>query len=295
MKIVFVLNKIDLVPREVLQKWLDYLRKEYPTIAFKASTQKQNKLSRTHDMGPAENAPKGFLKNDTCLGADSLIKLLKNYSRSEDIKRAITVGIIGYPNVGKSSIINSLKRVRAAKVGSTPGMTKQSQEFQLDKNIKLLDSPGIIFSSGQLDSDVILRNAIRVEKLDDPITPVLSVINRCRKEQLTSKYNIKDFKDANDFLTQLAQATGKLKKGNKPNLEETAKMILRDWNSGKIPFFTLPPKEEKEFTNKDKHDYKELDKEIDNCEDLISLKDAFKKDFIPMKSSNFILEKIQED
>jgi len=174
-------------------------------------------------------------------------------------------------------------------------MTKQSQEFQLDKNIKLLDSPGIIFSSGQLDSDVILRNAIRVEKLDDPITPVLSVINRCRKEQLTSKYNIKDFKDANDFLTQLAQATGKLKKGNKPNLEETAKMILRDWNSGKIPFFTLPPKEEKEFTNKDKHDYKELDKEIDNCEDLISLKDAFKKDFIPMKSSNFILEKIQED
>jgi len=110
MKIVFVLNKIDLVPREVLQKWLDYLRKEYPTIAFKASTQKQNKLSRTHDMGPAENAPKGFLKNDTCLGADSLIKLLKNYSRSEDIKRAITVGIIGYPNVGKSSIINSLKK-----------------------------------------------------------------------------------------------------------------------------------------------------------------------------------------
>lgn len=291
MKIVFILNKIDLVPREVLQKWLSYLRQEYPTIAFKASTQKQQKISRSNDIGPAENAPKGFLKNDTCLGADSLIKLLKNYSRSEDIKRAITVGIIGYPNVGKSSIINSLKRVKAAKVGSTPGVTKQSQEFQLDKNIKLLDSPGIIFSSGQLDSDVILRNAIRVEKLQDPITPVLSIINRCRKEQLTSKYKIKDFKDGNDFLLQLSISRGKLKKGSKPNLEESARMVIRDWNSGKIPFFTLPPLTDKEL----KVESTDLDYEINNCEELLTLKDAFKQDFIPMKSSSMENNKVQFD
>jgi nuclear GTP-binding protein len=289
-RIVFILNKIDLVPKEVLQKWLTYLRKEHATVAFKASTQQQkNHISRSGDTGPAENAPVGFLRADGCLGADSLLKLLKNYSRSEDIKRNITVGIIGYPNVGKSSIINSLKRVRAAKVGSTPGVTKQSQEFQLDKHIKLLDSPGIIFSSGQLDSDVILRNAIRVEKLKDPVEPVVSIVNRCRKEQLTSRYGVKDFKDATHFLEELATLRGKLKKGNVPNIEETARLVLRDWNTGKIPFFTLPPKDDNEI--------EEVTDEVLLEEGLMTMKDAFKQDFIPMKSSapQQYREPIEED
>jgi len=228
-----------------------------------------------------------LIKNEGCLGADSLIKLLKNYCRSEDIKRNITVGIVGYPNVGKSSVINSLKRTKSAKVGSTPGVTSKAQEFYLDKHIKLLDSPGIIFSSGQLDSDIILRNAIRIEKLSDPILPVISIINRCRKEQLTQKYHIEDFKSPDDFLKQLANKRGKIKKGNVPNIEETAKIILRDWNTGKIPFFTLPPKQnENKSIQNDDLDWSSFDDSILNSNQLISLKDAFKNDFIPMVSSN---------
>jgi nuclear GTP-binding protein len=57
------------------------------------------------------------------------------------------VGIIGYPNVGKSSLINSLKRSKAAPTGNTPGITKSMQEIQLDKNIILIDSPGVVLSS----------------------------------------------------------------------------------------------------------------------------------------------------
>jgi ribosome biogenesis GTPase A len=53
-------------------------------------------------------------------GADTLLQLIKNYARSHDIKRAVTVGVIGYPNVGKSSIINSLKRSKAVGVSATP-------------------------------------------------------------------------------------------------------------------------------------------------------------------------------
>eukprot|EP01080_Neovahlkampfia_damariscottae_P001209 gene1209-11299_t len=291
LKIVLVLNKIDLIPKEALQKWLKYLRQEHPTIAFKASTQNQkNNISRSKDLGPAENAPMELIKNEGCLGADSLIKLLKNYCRSEDIKRNITVGIIGYPNVGKSSVINSLKRTKSAKVGSTPGVTSKAQEFYLDKHIKLLDSPGIIFSSGQLDSDIILRNAIRIEKLSDPILPVVAIINRCRKEQLNQKYNIENFKSPEDFLNQLANKRGKIKKGGAPNIEETAKIILRDWNTGKIPFFTLPPKENKKdnlMTDDDNdEDWSEFDDAILNSNQLISLKDAFQNDYIPMVSSN---------
>jgi nuclear GTP-binding protein len=64
---------------------------------------------------------------DQCLGADTLLQLLKNYARSHKIKKAITVGIIGFPNVGKSSLINSLKRTRAVNTGARPGVTRSSQ------------------------------------------------------------------------------------------------------------------------------------------------------------------------
>ena len=69
-------------------------------------------------------ASKDLLQTSTCLGAGTLLKLLGNYSRSLDRKTAITVGIVGFPNVGKSSVINSLKRSKACNVGSTPGVTK---------------------------------------------------------------------------------------------------------------------------------------------------------------------------
>ena len=59
----------------------------------------------------------------------------------------ITVGVVGFPNVGKSSLINSLKKQRSAATGNQPGVTKTMQEIQLDKNIVLLDSPGVILST----------------------------------------------------------------------------------------------------------------------------------------------------
>lgn len=88
------------------------------------------------------------------------------------IKKSITVGVIGLPNVGKSSLINSLKRSHVVNVGATPGLTRSMQEVQLDKNVKLLDCPGVVMlrSSGN-DAAIALRNCKRIEKLDDPITP----------------------------------------------------------------------------------------------------------------------------
>ena len=73
--------------------------------------------------------PQGVIPDDlgslsACFGANVLMKLLGNYCRNADIRTSITVGIVGLPNVGKSSIINSLKRSRACSVGATPGVTK---------------------------------------------------------------------------------------------------------------------------------------------------------------------------
>lgn len=65
-----------------------------------------------------------LMTSSKALGAEVLMQLLKNYCRNKDIKTAITVGVVGLPNVGKSSLINSLKRSKACGVGATPGFTK---------------------------------------------------------------------------------------------------------------------------------------------------------------------------
>jgi len=165
---------LDLVPRENIMQWLIYLRKEFPTIAFKSSTQSQRK-NLGHASASVSTASNNKLQHSNeCLGADMLIKLLKNYSRSSNIKTSITVGVIGFPNVGKSSIINSLKRSKVCDVGAIPGLTKSAQEIHLDKNIKLLDCPGIVFTRDQWGdryAEILLRNCIKVELLDDPIPP----------------------------------------------------------------------------------------------------------------------------
>ena len=65
-----------------------------------------------------------MLSSNKSVGAENLLELIKNYSKNEGIKRAVTIGVIGYPNVGKSSVINSLKKSKAAAVSSVAGFTK---------------------------------------------------------------------------------------------------------------------------------------------------------------------------
>ena len=115
-----------MVPKSIVEKWLKHFRNEYPTIAFKCSTSMQ-RTNLGQSSVPVSSASNGLLNTSDCLGASTLVQLLKNYSRSINIKTAITVGIIGYPNVGKSSLINSLKRSKAVGVGAMPGFTKVMQ------------------------------------------------------------------------------------------------------------------------------------------------------------------------
>ncbi|KAJ3165740.1 Guanine nucleotide-binding protein-like 3 [Geranomyces variabilis] len=242
-RVILILNKIDLVPREVVEQWLKYLRNEFPTIAFKASTQSQrNNLGQSSVS--FDIASDRLLGSSECLGADNLMKLLKNYCRNANIKTSITVGVIGFPNVGKSSVINSLKRSKVCNVGATPGVTKVAQTIQLDKGIKLLDCPGIVFSQSSRDGDeaeVLLRNCVKVELLEDPVSPVEVIVGRCKKEQLMRLYNLPMFGDTRDFLVQVARQRGKLRKGGIPDVESAARAVLQDWNSGRIPFYTVPP------------------------------------------------------
>lgn len=239
-KIILVLNKIDLVPKKNVEAWLAYLRNDYPCIAFKASTQQQkDRLGRGKIS--TRNATQDQLQVSECLGAETLLALLKNYSRSADLKRAISVGIIGFPNVGKSSLINSLKRSRAVSVGARPGVTKVTQAVTLDKNIKLIDCPGILFADDMSEEDAALRNCLNIDQLADCTLPVQAILARCTKDQLMTIYNIPLFADVTDFLRLVAERRGKILRGGVPNYALVSRTVVQDWNTGKIPYYCVPP------------------------------------------------------
>jgi len=242
-KLVLLLNKIDLVPKHAVQAWQKHLQQSFPTLTFKAARSGTHRP--THAMTSAENAPVGLLNSThAVVGADELMQLLKNYARTNKgkVKFHTAVGIVGYPNTGKSSIINSMKRHNAVPVGGRSGVTTVMQEVQLDSKVTLIDSPGVVFSGSSEDPSVVLRNVVRVENISDPLGVVEALMLKTPRESLLEFYaSDHDFADARDFLVHVAQTRGKLARGSKLDLESAARSVIQDWTAGRFRYFVMPP------------------------------------------------------
>uniref|UniRef100_A0A8C8RIR4 G protein nucleolar 3 n=1 Tax=Pelusios castaneus TaxID=367368 RepID=A0A8C8RIR4_9SAUR len=237
-KLLLVLNKIDLVPRENLEKWLHYLKNEFPTVAFKSSMQLKDR-SMQEKKHPKESARVDLSRGSMCFGRECLLKLLQEYCRSQD--KAIQVGVIGFPNVGKSSIINSLKEVRACDVGPVRGITKCMQAIHIDKQIRMLDSPSIIAAPSNSALALALRSTTDIEDSGKLVDAVNAIVKHCSKQQIMLYYNLPDFRNSVEFLTLLAQKRGMLKKGGVPDTESAAKLLLYDWTGAKVSYHSLLP------------------------------------------------------
>lgn len=131
-QLILLLNKADLVPTWALKRWLHILSKEYPVLAFHASITKP-------------------------FGKGALIQVLRQFQHLHSDKQQISVGFIGYPNVGKSSVINTLRHKKVCQVAPIPGMTKVWQYITLFKKLFLVDCPGVVYPSEDTESDIVLK------------------------------------------------------------------------------------------------------------------------------------------
>lgn len=151
------------------------------------------------------------------------------------------MGFIGYPNVGKSSIINTLRSKKVCKVAPIAGETKVWQYITLMRRIYLIDCPGVVYPSAETDTEKVLKGVVRVELVSNPEDYIAPLLERVKKEYMIKTYKIEDWKDHVDFLEKLAQRSGRLLKGGEPDISSVAKMMLNDWQRGKLPFFVCPP------------------------------------------------------
>lgn len=156
-------------------------------------------------------------------------------------KKQISVGFIGYPNVGKSSIINTLRSKKVCKVAPIAGETKVWQYITLMRRIYLIDCPGVVYPSAETDTEKVLKGVVRVELVSNPEDYIAPLLERVKKEYMIKTYKIEDWKDHVDFLEKMAQRSGRLLKGGEPDISSVAKMVLNDWQRGKLPFFVCPP------------------------------------------------------
>ena len=160
------------------------------------------------------------------------------------------MGFIGYPNVGKSSIINTLKKKQVCKVAPIPGETKVWQYITLLRNIYLIDCPGIVPPTGDSDADIVIKGVVRAEKLAEPEMVVPELLERVKKEYLVKTYGIGEWADWEDFLDKLAKKYGKLLKKGEGNMRQAAVMLINDVQRGKVPYFVPPPLKEGERVSK---------------------------------------------
>jgi nuclear GTP-binding protein len=268
-RLILVLNKVDLIPPPVLRAWLAHLRRFFPTLPLRASN-------------PAPNAHT-FNHRDITVQSTSaaLFRALKSFAASRNLKRAISVGVIGYPNVGKSSVINALlsrlggssrnQRVPCP-AGAEAGVTTSIRSVKIDNRLTLLDSPGIVFPSTnpgassstsastfvpknatEAHAHLVLLNAIPPKQINDAVPAVTLLLKRLSAapalmERMMQVYDLPPLLSnpasgdaTTDFLIQVARKRGRLGRGGVPNVAAAAMTVVTDWRDGRIQGWTEPP------------------------------------------------------
>ncbi len=223
---LLLLNKSDLADDTVTSKWEEYYKAKGFFVA-KINARLGNGMKGIDAI--VQEACKEKIERDRKRGI---------------INRPIRAMIVGIPNVGKSTFINSYARKACTKVGNKPGVTKGKQWIKLGKNIELLDTPGILWPKFD-DEQVGLRlgfiGSINDEILNttDIACELIKFIHDNYCNTLTERYNIVENEDAADQLSAIAEKRACIKKGGALDLDKAASLMLDDFRSGKLGRISL--------------------------------------------------------
>jgi ribosome biogenesis GTPase A len=212
-QLIFVLNKADLVKKRSKLK--------IPNYVYISSTQRKGSKDLREKIKREAKKIERATSDDT-----------------QSHKDTINIGVIGYPNTGKSSLINLLIGKASAGTGSEAGYTKGIQKLKLSQGIHLLDSPGVIPESEySTTKQSALTKHTKVggrsfSQIKDPELVVTDIMKQ-HKGVIEKHYKIKA-KNSEELIEELGRKKNLLKKGNQVNEDQTARLILKDWQQGKI-------------------------------------------------------------
>lgn len=167
----------------------------------------------------------------------------------------IQIGLVGYPNVGKSSTINSLVGAKKVSVSSTPGKTKHFQTIKLSDRVMLCDCPGLVFPNfAYSKGELVCNGVLPIDQLRDYIGPCTLVAERVPKYFLEAVYGIhiktkglddgvqRDFPTAQELLVAYARARGYMTQGfGSADESRASRYVLKDYVNGKLLYINPPP------------------------------------------------------
>ncbi|MBP2144398.1 ribosome biogenesis GTPase A [Methanococcus voltae] len=304
-KLIYVLNKADLVPKEILEVWKKKFMAENPdaSVVFVSATHKLGtKILRDeiklHIYANAKNKAKNSSNPNPNINSHP------NSSKPQNIG---TVGVVGYPNVGKSSIINSLTGKKSARSGLVAGLTVGEQWIKLTKDIKLLDTPGIIEPND--DDELIISGALRFEKSKNITSPAIKILQRLQKFDntiLSEYYKIEELAEIpaekidEDTIELIGKKLNYLAKGGITDINRASRSIIVDFQSGKLNYYkkdrlainTNDKSIKSEKLMEERKEKENIEKKSDAKEKTSAKKDV--KDIKNNESSKLIFEHLKD-
>lgn len=221
-----LLNKADLADDSITAKWEQYYRDK----GFFVS-----RINARDGMG---------MKGINNIVQEACREKIERDRKRGIIGRPIRAMIVGIPNVGKSTFINSYAKKACTKVGNKPGVTKGKQWIKLSRSIELLDTPGILWP--KFEDEVVGLNLAFIGSINDEILNTGDIsfelikflqTNYCNT--LSQRYNIEENLPPAEVLEAVAEVRQCVKKGGEPDYEKAAAVIIDDFRSGKLGRITL--------------------------------------------------------
>ena len=220
---IMIMNKCDYADEGATSRWKQYY-------------EKQGVMVITCDCRSGKGINK-FLPAVKVLLKD----LLERRKKRGMIGKALRLMVVGIPNVGKSSFINRMAKTKKTKVGDRPGVTRGKQWVSIDKDVELLDMPGILWP--KFDDQIAAQKLAYTGAIKDDVMDVEALARALGElllqdypELIKARYKIAG---EGDVLTEIAKARGMLISGGEPDTERAAATLLDEYRGGKIGKITL--------------------------------------------------------